>query len=145
MSVNLVKMAKTVQRLRDDHRWKMHLKACKKNIAKPIKPLSYEQKREIKEYYSRFGFNSISTAWHEYIYSSTGNFSPTFLPEDFFHGVLENTYNCRNLYSAWEDKAFMPFILDCVRFPETICCNVNGHFFDNNRRMISVATIFDFF
>lgn len=121
-----------------DHRWKSQLNECERNIAQTVKPLSVEQKREIKEYYSRHGFNSINTRWHQYIYSVTGQFFPTFLPEDFFHRVLENTYNSRSFYTAWEDKVFMPFILDTVRFPETICCNVNGLFYDGKRQAISI-------
>ena len=126
-----------IQRARSDYHWKTQLKECEKKITQPLKPLSHEQTREIKDYYSKFGFTKISTDWHRYIYSVSGSFSPKYLPEDFFHGVLENTYNRRSFYAAWEDKAFMPHILDCVQFPETICSNVNGYYFDKNRKTIS--------
>ena len=137
MSINASNAIAMIQRFHSNRRWKSLLKDCEKEIAQPIKKLSTEQKREIKDFYSRFGFKSVDTRYHQYIYSITDCFSPKYLPEDFFHGVLENTYNCRGFYAAWEDKAFMPYILDCVRFPETICCNVNGIFFDKNRKIIS--------
>lgn len=137
MSDISAKAVSTVQKVRSNHRWRTQLKECEKNIDQPIKELSHAQIREIKEYYSQFGFKKVNTDWHRYIYSVSNSFSPKYLPEDFFHSVLENTYNHRTFYGAWEDKAYMPYILDCVRFPETICCNVNGYFFDNNRRLIS--------
>lgn len=124
-------------RMRSDHRWMSQLKECERKIEQPLKQLSPQQKDEIREYYAKFGFKKINFDWHRYIYSVSGQFAPEFLPEDFFHGVLENTYNNRNFYGAWEDKAFMPYILDSVRFPEVICFNANGYFYNSKREMIS--------
>ncbi len=108
----------------------------------PIKELTSEQKKEIKEYYASFGFKGVRTDWHRYIYSITGEFSPKMIPEDLFHNVLERIYNVKGL-GGWEDKAFMPFILKDVRFPETVCCRVNGYYFDDKRNLISKDTAMD--
>ncbi len=69
------------------------------------------------------------------IYSVSGLFTPIYLPEDFFHSVLERIYNNSKFYLAYEDKAFMPLILDSVKFPDTIFSNVNGYYFDGNGKM----------
>ena len=137
MSSITSKAIKIAQRKSSDHRWKQQLRECEKKIEQPVQSLSHNQIREIRDYYSQFGFKSVSTDWHRYIYSVSGEYSPKFIPEDFFHGVLENTYNNRSFYGAWEDKAFMPHILDCVNFPETICCNVNGYYYDKTRKLIT--------
>ena len=130
MSNLIPKVMEIAYRKSSDYRWKSQLRKCEKNINQPLQSLSRDQISEIKEYYSQFWFNSISTDWHRYIFSVSGEYSPKYIPEDFFHGVLEKTYNYRRFYGAWEDKAFMSNILDYANFPETICCNVNGYFYD---------------
>ena len=125
-----------VAKIRRNFRWRKQLKEIQQKTKSTIRPLSYEQLQEIKEYYARFGFRSVKTDWHEYIYSVTGDYSPKMIPEDFFHSILERIYNLRG-FTAWEDKAFMPFILDQVKFPETICCCINGYFYDDKRNMIT--------
>lgn len=112
------------------------LKGYQNKAVIPVKELSAEQKKAIKEYYAGFGIKDIRPDWHRYIYSITGEFSPRMIPEDLFHNVLERVYNVKGL-GGWEDKAFMPFILKDVRFPETVCFRVNGYYFDSKRNMIS--------
>ena len=128
-----------VSRYQSDHRWLEQLREFEKKAEYPVCQLTRAQEKEINEYYAQFGFRSIKTDWHRYIYSVTGRFSPMMLPEDFFHRVVERSYNDQSVAYAWEDKALMPFLLDSVRFPETICCNINGYYYDKNMKMISVS------
>ena len=129
-----------ISMMKNNHKWMAHLKSCEKQVEVPIKSLSSDMQKEIKEYYSHFGFKNVRTDWHRYIYSVSGVCIPTFLPEDFFHNILERSYNNKMMYCAWEDKAFMKFILNSVRFPETIYTNVNGYYFDKFGNMISKRT-----
>lgn len=123
--------------IKSDLRWRKQIKDICKLAEVRIKKLSREQEREIQSYYTRFGFKAVSLDWHKYIYSVTGVFYPKVIPEDFFHRVLENEYNQRSLYRAWENKAYMPRVLPGVKFPETIVCNCNGYYYDKNYAMIS--------
>lgn len=117
--------------------WRRQIKDIRRQADIKIKSLSPEQRREIKYFYAQYGFRNIRMDWHDYIYAVTGKYSPTFLPEDFFHRVIEDGYNDRKLYRAWENKAYMPQILSNVTFPETIITNCNGYFFNKNNEMIS--------
>ena len=130
-------LRRKLSKTKNDIKWMRKLKDCEKQAAVPIKPLSADKKKEIKNFYASFGFNNIKTDWHSYIYSVSGQYSPLMIPENFFHGVLERLYNTGIMYYAWEDKAFMPFILSSVKFPETIFSNVNGYYFDKNGEMIT--------
>ena len=125
-------------KIRKEHHWRSQFNDIlgKSVVFNPSLPRELE--KEIREYYKKFGFK-IKTDWHQYIYNVTGEYSPLMIPEDFFHSVLERIYNVRG-FTAWEDKAFMPFILKDVIFPETICCCVNGYFYDANRDMVSQKT-----
>ena len=132
------KIRRKISRARSGRRWIKQLHGFEKKIVLPLQPLTNAQKAEIKEYYAQFGFMSIRTDWHRYINSVAGLYFPKLLPEDFFHAYLERTYNIGGgVAYAWEDKAFMPVFLDCVKFPETIGCNANGYFYDKNMEMIS--------
>ncbi len=130
------KVIGSLAKTRRDHRWRSQLKEILSKTEAQVTPISSEREKEIRDYYARFGFRNIKTDWHQYIYNVIGEYSPLMIPEDFFHSVLERIYNVRG-FTAWEDKAFMPFILPDIKFPETICCFINGYFYDANRKMIS--------
>ncbi len=136
LSNNTAKIVGSFAKARRDHRWRSQMKDILSKTEAKMEPLSEDREKEIKAYYRRFGFKNIKTDWHQYIYNVIGEYSPLMIPEDFFHSVLERIYNVRG-FTAWEDKAFMPFILPDVKFPETICCFVNGYFYDANRNMIT--------
>ncbi len=56
-----------IAKAKSDCRWNKSLQGVLKNAEWPIKSLSTEQIKDIKTYYSQFGFKNIKTNWHEYI------------------------------------------------------------------------------
>lgn len=97
--------------------------------------LSADQKCDVKQFYAQHGFNKIDTRWHEYIWSVTGKWSPLYVPESFYHNILERIYNDKKM-NAWEDKSYMEMYLPDVLFPETVIVNVNGYFLNSCHEII---------
>ena len=95
-------------------------------------PIDYE--RSIREFYSKYGIKKIDLQWHQYIYSTTSDMNPAYIPETFYHIDVEPLYT--NPRSEWEDKAYMQNILSGINFPNTIMRNVNHYFIDNEGKII---------
>lgn len=97
--------------------------------------LTNDQKKEARRLYARHGFDRIDLRWHEYIYAVTGEWSPSYIPESFYHNILERIYNDKKM-NAWEDKSYMQMFLPDVLFPETVIANANGYFLNSSHEII---------
>lgn len=118
-----------------DHHFRAELEEIKKKTAVDITPLSMLQKKEIQDYYLSLGFGKVDTRWHEFLYAVTGKEDVRFLPENFYHLVIEPLYTRGS--TGWEDKAYMNMFLPGVVFPQNIVRNVHGYFLDNDGEFVS--------
>ncbi len=96
------------------------------------KPLSRSQKREIKDYYSKFGFKNICTDWHRLYTHMSGKFYKEYIPEDFFYNVVEPSLNMKVMFPALMDKNLLDKLFTDIKQPKTIIKNINGVFIDGD-------------
>lgn len=60
-----------------------------------MRSLSTEQKKAIQDYYLPILGYKVSTRWHQLLYSITGTFTPTYLPFEEYHKLI-------NCLSPWK-------------------------------------------
>lgn len=88
---------------------------------------------------------SIDAVWgkgcgyetHILTYSVTGEFNPYIVPEKLFRTKIELMLNNQSFKYAWADKAYFNLHFSKELFPETIVCNVNGVYYDEDYNILS--------
>lgn len=128
-----------IRRKRLDHHFRRELSTYEKKSNCINRKLDTEQKVTIKKYYSNLGFKNINCRWHEFLYTTTGIFDEKYIPENFYHCVIEPVYTRGS--EDLEDKAFMNRFLPNVQMPENIIRHVNGYNIDMNDEIISDSDV----
>lgn len=96
-----------------------------------IKPLSAEQKREIKQFYKdNFGVD-VNLKWHEYYYSVNGIYSPEYIPTYLYYTKICPKMNNPKHIGFYDDKNFIDILLPQARIPQTYVKNINGFIYIN--------------
>ena len=98
-----------------------------------VRRLNAEQRAQVDEIYSQYrhlraGRYTYDT--HELVYSATGVFEPTVIPEAFFRLLINPRMNPSAVVNAWKDKNYFETYLPNARFPKCILRNINGHYYD---------------
>lgn len=104
----------------------------------PLRKLSKEQKREIKEYWGKLGLDDYAT--HELIYSITGNFDPAYCSELAFGSKISLFLNDDKYLRSWSDKNYFDKYFPNVKFPHTLLHNIAGVLYDNEYNQINIDT-----
>lgn len=132
-------ITKKVKKLVKDYRGEKRIRnrfMCRVQTARellkfnPQPELSSEQKKEIDEYWSRYGIKIQDYAWFQYYYGVTGICDPRFIPNDIYVCIMLPYYNAADMYAAWKDKNYFDVFLPDVTFPKTVIKNISGKFVD---------------
>ncbi|MDY7394090.1 sugar-transfer associated ATP-grasp domain-containing protein [Aureibaculum sp. 2210JD6-5] len=117
---------------------KHHFISRSKKIVKECKckPLSRSQKKQIKEYYARFGFKNINTRWHQFYTDLRGEFHKEYIPVELYTNVIEPQLNMLSEPEILTDKNLLDRLFNAIEQPETIVKNINGIFLDENRNIL---------
>ena len=109
---------------------------------KKCKPLSKDQKNEIKKYYASFGLKGINTNWHRYYTHISGNFHKEYIPEDIFFNVIEPSLNMVNMTFALADKNLLNKIIRGVDQAKTVIKNINGfYYFEDKDEILDINEV----
>lgn len=108
-----------------------------KNANPPIKKLSDLQIKDVKDYYSKYGYAIRQTYYHRILTSINDEFSVKYIPEDIFHVDILPALNCNRQAVAWGNKAMFDYFFPEETFPKTIVRNMNGIFYDEKYEMIT--------
>ena len=106
-----------------------------KNTAPHV--LTKEQKNEVQNYFKKFGFD-ISTEWHDYYTSMTGEFSPKYIPADLMYMVIVPYLNYMPFELSYQDKGMYWQHLPNVRQPRCFLQRMNSFFYDGQHKPISM-------
>ena len=98
-----------------------------------LKPLTKEQKKEIKDYYKQMLGVKVTTKWHQLAYSISGICDKRILPFDLYLYYIRPALINNRMRLAYQDKNFFPRILPFVNFPKTILQCSNGFFFSGQQ------------
>lgn len=98
------------------------------------KKLTKEQKKQIDAVWKGSGRFNYKT--HILHYSVTGEFIPEVVPMLLFCADFELKLNQQSFKRAWADKGYFSFFFPKEYFPETIVCNVNGIFYDEDYNLL---------
>lgn len=90
-----------------------------------IKPLSKEQKKQIRDYWRPYT-KHICYKWHTFFYSLTGNFDVRYVPEDLMMTDIEGYLNDWQSAHGIDNKNNYPFYFPEVRHPEAVLHRMNG-------------------
>ena len=94
-----------------------------------IKPLSAEQKREIKQYYKEnFGVD-VNLKWHEYYSSVNGIYSPEYIPTYLYYTKICPKMNVPKQMAMYSDKNMIDKFIPSAKIPKTYVKNINGYFY----------------
>lgn len=120
------------------HEWKNILK--KRNLYKDVK-LTFEQKKQIDEFYKENYGKKVHYWWHRLYQSYTGEFDYRYIPEYIFSTKLEPRQNQRADVLPLENKNMLSVVFcgikSNVRTPKTFVMCVKGRCFDAERNIIS--------
>lgn len=98
-----------------------------------IKPLSAEQKHEIKQFYKdNFGVD-VNLKWHEYYYSVNGIYSPEYIPTYLYYTKICPKMNNPKQMAMYSDKNMIDKLIPSANIPETYVKNINGFFYINGQ------------
>lgn len=100
--------------------------------ANPQPKLTSAQKREIKDYFAQYGFNSIKTHWHCFYGGYSNQYSKKYIPQDFFFSHLEVALNNEH-YIALQDKNLLQSVFKDIQQPKTVVSKINGMFLMDNQ------------
>lgn len=95
------------------------------------KKLNKTQISEIQEYYSKYGYTNINTAWHDFYFSSNNFYSVEYVPEDIFHATISKRLNQMRQWPSLLDKNLLGLIFKDFYQPEVVIKNMNGFYFLN--------------
>ena len=93
------------------------------------KKLNKTQISEIKEYYSKYGYANISTAWHDFYYSINNLYSIEYIPEDIFHAKISKYLNQMRQWPTLLDKNLLSNLFKDYKQPDVVLKNINGFFY----------------
>lgn len=82
------------------------------------KPLSKEQKREVKAYWKKYT-KHICYNWHTFFYSLTGDFDVRYIPEDLMFTEIEGYLNDWSSAHGVDNKNNYQYYFSDVRQPKT--------------------------
>lgn len=118
----------------------------KKPLYKHIK-WTKEQQKEFDEYWKKNYGKKISNRWHKLYEASNGVHRIDYLPEIIYSTKIEPKLNNYTYCSVYADKnlndLFFNNRIENVRTPDCFLSNNHGHFYDNNRNIISKEKAFD--
>lgn len=104
-----------------------------------FKPLSVNQKKEIKEYWNTFSKKSyFDMKWYE-VFNAFCNDDQLkyYLPHDFYYCYVDTTFaNAQKAY-VLDDKNMYDIYFHDVKMPDTVCRRMGGVFMDEKYSVIS--------
>ena len=101
------------------------------------KKLNNIQKKEIRDYWGRYGFR-FPYDWHKLYYEVTGAFDPSFVPNNVFHYGIKYRLNNKTFSTVWSDKCYLDYALKGILTPKTIVRNINGRFANERFELIDI-------
>lgn len=106
------------------------------------KALSKERKKEIKNYYKKFGL-SINTRWHEVFFAVNGTDSNRYISEYHFYQFIEPHFNDMNMVRSFADKNLYSLHFPNVNQPKTVLRSIHGNLYDSSYQKIGEELAFD--
>lgn len=94
-----------------------------------FRKLNSEEKKNIKNYWKKYGKN-ISSDWCAYFSYSSGIVDPKYIPESLYYGEILRALNSQDLGSGLSDKNIQSVLFDTIQ-PEVVAHKANGVFLDN--------------
>lgn len=83
-----------------------------------VPDITDEEKKEISEYWAKFGIKIYDYSWHRMYYYATGIRDPRFVPDMVAGLVLYEYYNDKVFEHAWRDKNMFDRLLPDVPLPK---------------------------
>lgn len=105
----------------------------RKRILKFIK-LTNSQKKEIKEYWKKYG-KTVSTDWVSFFYTMSGIYDKKYIPESLYYSEIQPFLNNQEVGWVLSDKNIASQIFN-AEMPKTIGRKINNIFFDSNYNSI---------
>lgn len=99
-------------------------------LSKKVK-LTAAQNAEVQTFFQKHYKCNVPTVWHEYFYSRTGVFSPTYIPSCLYKTDIVGRLNVYPLKRAYTDKNITDIILPADVQPKIYLKNMNGYFYFN--------------
>ena len=132
------KAKRKIKLMRLDFHFKKELDIVKKQSSVEVNSLIPDMAEQVRDFYKSFGFVNIDLRWHEYLYAVTGQHYVSYIPENFYHCVIEPLYTRGSV--DLEDKSYMCRMLPGIRMVPNVIKNVKGVFFDEEDNILSLDT-----
>ena len=110
-------------------------KGIAKKYTNPNFEFTSDQIKEIKDFYAPYG--KIDLIFHKWNVSSSGVYSPLYLPMDMYLNRVDEYYNNRAESKFLDNKCYYNSIFAGIPQPETLVCRIGGLWFSKDRQQIS--------
>ena len=98
----------------------------------PQPPLTISEKKEIDDFWAKYGVKYPDYSWFQMYYGVTGIHNPKFIPDPFVGGVLYAYYNDAKSIGGWDDKNLYDQLVSSVSFPKVYCHYYMGDYYDGS-------------
>lgn len=125
-------LQKYLKKLRFEKRYWLYNRSVEKLIIKyALPPLTEIEKKDIDNYWGKYGVKFSNYNYHRLFYGITKKKDPRFIPFPFAALVLYPFYNDSTKIQAYADKNMFYKLLPNMPFPKLIGQRINGRFFDS--------------
>lgn len=130
-------------RRRYRHRMKVQKSSERQRIVSQY-PLTYEQKKEIDDFFLTNYGQKIPYDWHRYYAAHSGVFNAQYFPDIIFYTYFERFMNPNFSYNkVLQDKNILPYIAESVgvSMPKTIVSYTQGIYRDSNSNVVDYQNV----
>lgn len=137
--MNLHKLTALVKRLLSERSYKTRREFLVGRVTSRLNNLSGDtssaltstEKKEIDDYYRRFGLQPSTHNFHEFYKRVTGKFSPEYLTEDLYYHKIDRYFNDWDAAKYLDNKTLYRILFPDVPQPELLVFRQNGFWFDS--------------
>lgn len=101
-----------------------------------------EFKKQVKQYWYQYT-KKFKWHWHRYYSSRNGIYDVRYIPDDLYYTVIDQHFNNRKFGWGVNDKNYYQIWFPEVKQPETVVRRINGIFYDESYRIISLNKAID--
>ncbi len=115
-----------------NYKMRKHIYSRVKESTKSI-VLTKEQKKEIKDFYSKYG--KVSWEFHNFYLEKTGIFDVNYIPDDIYYTKIGRFYDDYLASTIVDNKCDYPRLFPGVSQPKLVACKKGGYWFVGDQIM----------
>lgn len=102
-----------------------------------LKGLTSAQKKEVNEFWHRYGVTSFDIRWVDFYSSLYGTYDKRFIPDDIYFSKIDLYFNNADAAQYLDDKNQYSLLFKGVKMPRTVVRKIKGLFLDEDYQLLT--------